>query len=309
MQIESEKDGEGPKGSDIARKLPWQDPRVLFRYKLRRLADKMVVAVTILAVVVVLYPLLDILFMFFYRGALAISIPRLTGLTLQFGLANAIVGTLLLVSLSTIIAVPLGVLGGIYLAEFSAQDQMSKTFAGTVRFLSDVLSGMPSILLGYVGFLILVIDFGWGLSPLAGGLILSILMLPYVIKTTELSIRKVPLKLREAATALGATKTQMVNRMTFPLALPGILTGIILSMSISIGETAPLLFTAGFSNYYPCGLTNCQVGFLTYIIYTFAKIPTTDSLSLAYLSAFLLISFSLVLNMTARIGLRRLSKI
>ncbi|MBO0887949.1 phosphate ABC transporter, permease protein PstA, partial [Candidatus Bathyarchaeota archaeon] len=88
-----------------------------------------------------------------------------------------------------------------------------------------------------------------------------------------------------------------------------ILTGIVLSMSISIGETAPLLYTAGFSNYYPCGLTNCQVGFLTNIVYTFAKIPTTDSQNLAYLSAFLLISFSLILNVTARIGLRRISKI
>ena len=307
MQVETEREQVLETTADI---LPWRNPRVLRRYRLRRIADKAVLLATIVAVVAVLFPLLDILFMFFYQGALAVSIPRLTGL--QNGLAGSIFGTLLLVSISTAIAVPMGVLGGIFLAEFSEQDRLSKTYASIVRFVSDILSGIPSILLGYVGFLILVIDFGWGLSPLAGGVILSILMLPYVIKTTELSIRKVPLKLREAATALGATKTQMINRMSLPLALPGILTGIVLSMSIAMGETAPLLFTAGFSNYYPGGLANCpncQVGYLTYVIYTFAKIPTQDSQNLAYLAAFLLISFAVVLNLTARIGLRRLSRI
>jgi len=301
---------DGPEDS-IPRVLPWQDSRVLRRYKIRKALDRVVVAIAIVTVVAILYPLLDILAIFLYQGALAISIPRLTGLTLQYGLANSIFGTLLLVGISTIIAVPLGVLGGIFLAEFSEKSILSRKYADIVRFVSDVMSGIPSILLGYVGFLILVINFGWGLSPLAGGLILSILMLPYVIKTTELSLRKVPLKLREAATGLGATSGQLVNQLSFPLALPGILTGIVLSISISIGETAPLLFTAGFNNYYPSGLTgtNSQVGFLTYIIYNFAKIPTPDSQNLAYLAAFLLISFALVLNITARIGLRRISRI
>ncbi|MBO0888101.1 ABC transporter permease subunit, partial [Candidatus Bathyarchaeota archaeon] len=191
--------------------LPWQDSKIQFRYKLRKLRDRLIIGATLLAVIVILYPLLDILFMFFYNGALAISIPRLTGLTLQYGLANSIVGTLLLIAISTTIAVPLGILGGIYLAEFSEKGKWNRAYADAVRFISDVLSGMPSILLGYVGFLILVIDFGWGLSSMAGGVILAILMLPYVIKTTELSIRKVPLKLREAASALGATKSQTIN--------------------------------------------------------------------------------------------------
>jgi phosphate transport system permease protein len=311
MQVESEKDAKYQDRTEAPRPFPWKDPRILFRYKLRRIVDKLVVAVTLIAVAIVLYPLLNILFMFFYRGALAISLPRLTNLTgdLQPGLANSIVGTLLLISISTLVAVPLGVLGGIYLAEFSGRGKWSRTYADTVRFLSDVLSGMPSILLGYVGFLILVIDFGWGFSPMAGGLILAILMLPYVIKTTELSIRKVPLKLREAATALGATKTQLVNRMSFPLALPGILTGIILSISISIGETAPLIFTVGNSDYYSACLTHCSTSFLTNIIWYFVYSPNSYGPNLAYLSAFLLISFALVLNITARIGLRRLSKI
>lgn len=285
--------------------IAWQDPRVLSGYRVRRVKGKLIAVMASVCVALILYPLLDILFMFAYRGALAVSIPRLTQLTLQGGLANSIVGTLLLVALSTLIAIPLGVLGGIYLAEFSAQSR----YADSVRFIADVLAGMPSIVLGYVGFLLLVLYFGWGFSPLAGSLTLAILMLPYILRTTELSLRKVPQNLREAALALGSTKTQMINKMTFSLALPGILTGIILSMSISMGETAPLLYTAGNSNYYPCGLTNCALSYLTYVVYTFAKIPTADDQNLAYLSAFLLMSFVVTLNIAARIGLRRLSRV
>lgn len=299
----SSETAKNPEGE--TRLVTWQDPRVLSTYRIRRIRDKLIAVTAIVAVALILYPLLDILFMFIYQGALAISIPRLTQLTLQGGLANSIVGTLLLVALSALIAIPIGVLGGIYLAEFSGQSR----YADIVRFIADVLAGMPSIVLGYVGFLLLVLYFGWGLSPLAGSVTLVILMLPYILRTTELSIRKVPQTLREAAIALGSTKTQMINKMTFSLALPGILTGIILSMSISMGETAPLLYTAGNSNYYPCGLTNCGLSYLTYIVYTFAKIPTTDDQNLAYLSAFLLMSFVVALNIAARIGLRRLSKV
>lgn len=259
----------------------------------------------IAAIVVVLYPLVDILAMFAYSGALAISLPRLTQLTLQGGLANSVAGTLLLAILSAGVAIPIGVFGGIYLAEFSGRSR----FADLVRFVSDVLAGMPSIVIGYVGFLVLVLYFRWGFSPLAGAITLTVLMLPYILRTTELSLRKVPQSLREGAIALGSTKTQLINKLTFSLALPGILTGIILSMSISIGETAPLLYTAGNSNYYPCGLTNCALSYLTYIIYTFAKIPTPDDQNLAYLSAFLLMAFVVALNITARIGLRRFSRI
>ena len=309
MQIEKEKAVDDSIRKQARVQLPWQDPRVLRRYKVRKTVDKIVVGAAVLTLVAVLYPLLDILVMFLYQGALAISIPRLTSLSSQDGLANSIVGTLLLTGISTAIAVPVGVLGGVYLAEFSDRSILSRKYADIVRFVSDVLSGMPSILLGYVGYLILVIQFGWGFSPLAAGLILSILMLPYVVKTTEISLRKVPLKLREAATGLGATRSQLVNRLSFPLALPGILTGVILSISIAIGETAPLLYTAGSSDYYPCGLTNCQVGYLTRIIFTFATAANSYSPSQAFLAVFLLISFALALNVTARVGLRRMSKI
>jgi len=220
----------------------------------------------------------------------------------------------LLVGLSTLIAVPLGVMGGVYLAGFAGESR----YAEVVRFLSDVLSAMPSILLGYVGFIIFVSYFGWNFSALAGSLTLSFLMLPYILRTTEHAIRRVPLSLKEAAVALGSTQTQKVSKLSIRLAMPGILTGILLSISIALGETAPLIYTAGFSNFYPCasadpsrvfGLTNCPVGYLTYVVYVFANIPFPDAQALAYLSAFLLLLFTVSINLAARVGLRRLSKI
>lgn len=295
----------GNNSQDNRQMQTWQDPKVISRYKIRRIKEKLIATTAILCVALILYPLLDILFMFTYQGALALSIPRLIQLTPQGGLANSIVGTLLLAALSALVAIPLGVLGGIYLAEFSGQSR----YADIIRFIADVLAGTPSILLGYVGFLILVLYFGLGFSPLAGSLTLSVLMLPYILRTTELSIRKVPQSLREAAIALGSTKTQMINKMTFSLALPGILTGIILSMSIAMGETAPLLYTAGNSVSYPRGLTNSPLSYLTYIVYTFATSPNSYDPNQAYSSVFLLMAFVVGLNIAARFGLRRVSKV
>lgn len=287
----------------------WQDPRVISSYKRRRVEDFVIKILTTTSLVLVLYPLADILYRFAYRGLQSISLPALTQVARDGGLASNIAGTFLVAGLSTVIAVPIGVLGGIYLAEFSGRSR----YAELVRFVSDVMAGVPSIVLGYVGFLLFVLYFGWGLSALAGGVTLAFLMLPYILRTTELSIRKVPLSIREAAAALGSTKAQLVNRLTFKLALPGILTGILLSISIAMGETAPLLWTAGTSQSYPCGLIGCPggVGYLTRIFYDFLlnPNPTAEVQNLAYLSAFLLMSFAIGINIVARFGLRRISKI
>lgn len=285
--------------------LPWKNPRVRARHRRRQVLDKVITGLTTASLVVILYPLAHILYTFVYRGALAISVPRLTQLSLGGGLANAIFGTALLVASAACFSIPIGVLGGIYLAEFSG---FSK-YAGVVRFFTDVLAGMPSIIVGYVGFLLLVLYFGWGFSVLAGSIVLGVLMLPYIMRTTEISVRRVPSGVREAAEALGSTKTQLVNRLTFNLAFPGILTGILLSIGIAMGETAPLLYTAGFSNYYPCGVTNCPVGYLTYIIYTVTNVSSPEGQQLAYLASFLLVTFVVSINIVARIGLSKISRI
>jgi len=289
--------------------LPWRDQRVLSNYRKRRAVDITVKVLTVAAVLLVLYPLMDMLFMFAYKGLLVISIARLSESTTGLGgggLWNAIVGSIILIALSAGISVPIGVFAGVYLSEFASPHNR---FANLIRFMADVLAGVPSIVLGYVGYLLFVIYFGWGFSALAGGLTLSILMFPYILRTTEISIRKVPDSIREGAMALGSTKTTMINRLTLRFAMPGIITGILLAISISLSETAPLLYTAQFNNFIPTQVVHAPIGYLTYIVWTFSQIPTTSAQDLAYLASFILITFVISINLAARIGLRRFSKI
>ena len=293
-----------------------EDERLVRRHKRRLLKDKIYKGLLVVALLLVLYPLVDMVYRFVYKGATLISLQTfLTTVStssssfVSGGLANYIVGTLLLVALAAIFAIPLGVLGGIYMAEFAENNRHSKI----VRFLSDVLAGVPSIVLGYAGYVLLVQTnpsiLGWGFSALAGGITLSVLMLPYILRTTELSINRVPTTIREAAIALGSNKTKMINRITFRLALPGIITGIIISLGIAFGETAPLLYTAGFGNYIPTRLTHEPVGYLTYVIFYFTQLPSQSAINLSYQASFLLICIVVSFNLVARVALRRFSKI
>lgn len=286
--------------------MPWQDMRVKSNYRRRLLFDKIMKVLAIVAVVVVLFPLLDMLYLFAYKGLSVLSISMLTKTTLAGGLSNAIVGSGLLVGLSAFIAVPLGIFSGVYLAEFTSTHNK---FAEAIRFVADVLAGVPSIVLGYVGFLTFVLYFHWGYSAMASAVTLSILMLPYIIRTTELSIRRVPDSIREGAIALGSTKSSMINRLTLKFALPGIITGVMLAVSISFSETAPLLYTADFNDYLPTALFHQPVGFLTYIVYVYSNLAGTANKNLAYSASFVLLSFVFMVNFVARVVLKRFSKI
>lgn len=280
----------------------------------RKLVDKIMKGILIVVAALVLYPVADILYLFAYRGLSVISIPRLVETTAGAasfapgatgGLSNAILGTLFIVGLSSLIAVPLGVFGGVYIAEFANYNRFSEI----VRFFADVLAGVPSIILGYVGFLILVLRFNLGYSALGAAIVLSVLMFPYTVRATELALKRVPNGIKEGAIALGSSKMTIINRLSLRFALPGILTGILLSLSISVGETAPLIYTAGFSDYINFNVCcHSQVGYLTYVIYTFYTIPTTNAIDLSYLATFLLILIVLAINIVARVGLRRLSR-
>ncbi|MHB8567233.1 MAG: phosphate ABC transporter permease PstA [Nitrososphaerales archaeon] len=292
--------------------MPWQDKRVLSNYRRRRVKEIVIKYLAIACVIFVLLPLLDMLYLFAFKGLQLATIQRLTELTSSGtglgggGIANAIVGSFALIGLSSLFAVPIGLFAGVYLAEFT---QEHNRYAEMIRFIADILAGVPSIVLGYVGFLLFVLYFGWGLSPVAGALTLSILMFPYILRTTEISIRRVPESIREGALALGSTKTSMINRLTLRFALPGVITGILLAISISISETAPLLYTAGFSNYMPSALLHSQIGYLTFIVWTYSQFPSDAAHDLAYLASFMLLSFVVVINLVARLGLRRFSKI
>jgi phosphate transport system permease protein len=177
-----------------------------------------------------------------------------------------------------------------------------------LRFAADILVGVPSIVLGYVGYVVFVKFFGWGFSALAAGIILSIIMFPYIFRTTEIALRKVPKNLKEGAIALGSTKSTMINRLVLRFAFPSILTGVLLSVGIALSETAPVLYTASFASYNPTTLFQ-PLGYLTGVIWFFYQSYLPAQVQLAYVATFLLILIVLTLNIVARVGLARFSKV
>lgn len=241
----------------------------------------------------------SILAMVFLRGAHALTWSVVTTVTqgVGGGLLNAIEGTLVLSFGGILLAVPIGVAAGVYLAEFDRG-----LFAPVVRFLADVLVGVPSIVVGYFGYVTMVAGLGWKFSALAGSVALAIIALPYISRTSEMAMRQVPRSVREAAYGLGATDGKVVTRVCLPMALPAILTGVLLALAIAVGETAPLIYTAGWSNYMWNGhLTNEPIGYLTYAIWAFITEPFTTAHELAYAAAFLVTLLVLLISVASRL--------
>jgi len=217
------------------------------------------------------------------------------------GLLNAIVGTFVIVGGVAVIGGAIGIAGGIHLAEYTAQNK-----GGILRGASEVLSGVPSIVMGYVGYLALVVGLHWGFSLGAALVVVSLLVVPYITKTTEVAIRNVPTAYREGAEALGMRSGYALRKLVLRPALPGIATGIIVAMAIALGETAPLLYTAEWSNDLPkAALTHSPVGYLTYPVYTFFDQPEASAHRLAYAAALLLVVFVLLLIIVARVVVSR----
>lgn len=214
------------------------------------------------------------------------------------GLANAIVGTLIMTGLATLLAVPLGLMGGVYLSEFGQESRL----ANNSRFSANVLMGMPSIIIGVFTYIILVLPWG-NFSGYAGIVALAIIMLPVVTRTAEDMLRLVPNTLREAALALGAPRWKVTLAVLFRAAKPGLLTGILLAVARVSGETAPLLFTALNSPYWPASLAEPTPN-LTVTTFNYAMSPYPDWQQMAW-GASLLITFGvLALNIMARLSLR-----
>jgi phosphate transport system permease protein len=213
------------------------------------------------------------------------------------GLLNALEGTLLIMFGVAVLAGAVGIAGGLYLAEYLPADR-----GQILRGASEVLSGVPSIVLGYVGYVMLVVQFHWGDSLAAGLIVLSVLVVPYVTKTTEVAIRGVPTAYREGAEALGMRSGYTLRRLVLKPALPGIVTGLIVALAFAVGETAPLLYTVFFSNNAPTGqLTHSPVGYLTYLVYTFYNVPSSSAHALAADAAVVLLVLVLVLIVIARV--------
>ena len=216
-------------------------------------------------------------------------------------MANAIAGTLLLSGLAAIMAVPIGVVSGIYMSEYAGS-----RFAGVTRFAADTLNGVPSIVIGLFAYGIAVLPFKH-FSALAGGFALGVMMIPIIARTTEELLLLVPGTMREGALALGATRARAVFSVVLPAALPGIVTGIVLALARIAGETAPLLFTAFNSRFFSTELRE-PISSLTVQVYTYAISPYDDWHRQAWAGALVLVTIVLVCSLLARFATRRLER-
>ncbi|MBV8233889.1 MAG: phosphate ABC transporter permease PstA [Planctomycetaceae bacterium] len=254
-------------------------------------------AMTILA----LTPLFSVLWMVIVRGgaklrpSLFIELPPAAGMP-GGGIGNAVVGTILMVAIASAIAVPLGILAAVFIGEFAPESRASTA----ARFAAKILTGMPSILAGVFAYTVVVLATGT-FSAWAGGFALAILMVPIVVLTAADAIQGVPRKMREAAIGMGATRSQVVWHVVLPTARPAILTGVMLAVARAAGETAPLLFTALFFDYWPHPPFTEPTSSLAVLIYNFSGVPYPNMVGMAWTAALVLVVLVLATNIIAQV--------
>ncbi|APZ90514.1 phosphate ABC transporter permease PstA [Fuerstiella marisgermanici] len=255
--------------------------------------------------VVACIPLFSVLIMLIWRGGKKLSLELFTALPPTAfeqggGFGNAIVGTIVIVAIAAAIAIPLGVLTAVFLAQVGPN---SRT-AAIARFCAKTLTGLPSILAGVFAYAAVVAATG-GYSAPAGGVALALLMLPTVILTSEEAMKMVPKRMKEAAIGMGCTPTQVAWKIVLPTALPGILTGVMLAVARAAGETAPLLFTALFSNYWIFEYGQSQVmeptASLAVFIYNFSGMPFENQIEMAWAASLILVLMVLGTNITGQL--------
>jgi phosphate transport system permease protein len=258
---------------------------------------------------VALIPLFSVVWMLLWRGGRKLSLALFTQLPPApleqgGGFGNAIVGTLVIVALAILISVPLGILSAV----FMAQAPPGSRLASVVRFSAKVLTGFPSILAGVFAYGAVVLTTG-GYSAIAGAVAVSVLMLPTIMLTAEDAVRMVPTRMYEAAIGMGATRTQAATMVLLPTAFPGILTGIMLAVARAAGETAPLLFTALFSNYWPISGHSANLmqptASLAVLIYNFAGMPFQNQIEMAWCAALVMVLMVLITNLIGQSLSRR----
>ena len=269
----------------------------------RRMVNRFMLGLTGAATILALIPLVWIIATVFVQGLPALLTPGF--FTKSFepvamgggGIANAIVGSIMIVGVATLISVPIGILGAYYVAE-----NPNTTFGLAVRFGTDVLSGLPSIVIGLFVYTIMVA--GVGYSGISGSIALAVMMLPVILRTTEEMIKLVPRSLNEAALGLGSPVWRSSLTIILPAALTGILTGVMLAIARVSGETAPLLFTAQGSNVMSTDMSQPMAA-LPLTMYKYAIDPDPVRNTQAWGIAFVIVMFVLVLNVSARAILNR----
>jgi len=274
-----------------------------YRMAWRKSVNAAMLSLTGLCTLLTVSVLFFILGYLVWNGAGAINwdfftkLPKPVGET-GGGMANAIVGSAKLLLLAALTGVPIGFMGGVYLAEFGG-----KTFSFLVRYTTDLLNGVPSIVMGIFAYTMVVLPMKH-FSTLAGGLALGVMMIPIAVRSTEEFLRTVPSSLREGALALGASKWKAIVTVVIPAALRGILTGIVLDLARVAGETAPLLFTA-FNNRFWSPGWNQPTASLPVMIFTYAIAPYEDWHRQAWAAGLVLLGLVLLANITARVVLAR----
>ena len=268
----------------------------------RRAKNHLMIGLTYLAALVATLPLLLILWHLAKQGATSVNLNFFTKLPAPAGesgggMANAIVGTGMLVLIASAIGLPVGIGAGLFLAE-----QRGSLLANVVRFLSDVLNGLPSIVMGIFAWQMFVRPFKH-FSALAGGLALAAMIIPLVTRTTEEMIRLVPVSLREAALALGYSNWRTSVSVVLRTALPGIVTGALVAVARIAGETAPLIFTALGNPFWSVSPTK-PIAALPMQIYTYATAPYDDWHAQAWAGALVLLGLVLVISLAARLATR-----
>jgi phosphate transport system permease protein len=271
--------------------------------KSRRITNAAMLSLTGICTVLVIGVLFFILGYLLWHGGKSVNLnfftklPKPSGET-NGGMANAVVGSAKVLTVAMSIGVPLGFLAGVYLAEYSGA-----SFAFLLRYTVDLLNGVPSIVIGIVGYALVVRPMKH-FSALAGGVALGIMMIPIAVRTTEEFLRSVPNSLREGAMALGATKAKTIFTVIVPAAISGLISGMMLNLARVAGETAPLLFTALGNMFWSHGWLQ-PIATLPVMIYNYAIAPEEDLHQQAWAAGFVLLVLILLVNVTARMIIAR----
>ncbi len=269
----------------------------------RKTVNAVMLSLTAVCTFVAAGTLIFILGYLFVHGARSLSWDFFTKLPTPVGepgggMANAILGSAKVLLVAMVVGVPIGFLGGVYLAEFGGN-----TFSYIVRYVTDLLNGVPSIVIGIFAYTLIVLP-QRHFSTLAGGLALSIMMIPIAVRSSEEFLRAVPLALREGAMALGASKSKAILTVVIPAAKNGIITGVMLNLARVAGETAPLLFTSFGNRYWSPGFGQPTAA-LPVMIFTYATSAYDDWHQQAWAAGFVLLTLILGVNIVARLILSR----